>query len=258
MRFSTCVTISENINPDGEIRQINLKKGIYAVGHFEVKAEEISKAWKSMCIWVIENGYKFRDGDYFEMYHNDHRTHPEQKFILDICIPLERTDSIKLGETRNVDFLDYKKQKNRYTKNLDYHQLINYMKELRTFFHKEYETYFRLGSIYQGNPDFSYFSLTTEELKKQKLKFVIILNHKTLCFSICLSGQNKSIRKKYWEIFRSSDWNKYHLAESINDSLLIIDQTIVEEPDFGDKRNLTEQIEKESLKFINEIKDILE
>ncbi len=258
LRFSTCVTISENISADGEIRQINLKKGIYAVGHFEIKAEEISKAWKNMCIWVIENGYEFRDGDYFEVYYNDHRTHPEQKFILEICIPLERKDNIKIEETNNVDFLDYKQQNNQCEENLDYHQLINYMKELRTFFDKEYDTYFKLGNIYQGNPDFSYFSLTTEELKKQKLKFVIVLDHKALCFSICLSGQNKSIRKKYWNIFRDSDWNKYHLAESIDDSLSIIDQTIVEEPDFSNKINLTEQIEKESLKFINKIKEIFE
>ena len=258
LRFSTCVTISKNINVDGEIRQIGLKKGIYAVGHFEITTVEISKAWKSMCYWVIENDYEFRDGDYIEVYHNDHKTHPEQKFILDICIPLEKTDNIKLEKTSCVDFSDNKEQNKRCEKHLDYHQLISYMKELRTFFDKEYDTYFKLGSIYQGNLDFSYFSLTTEELKKQRLKFVIILNHKMMVFSICLSGQNKSIRKKYWQMFRESDWNKYHLAESIEDSLSIIDQTIVEEPDFSNKRNLTELIEKKSLKFIDEIKDILE
>ncbi len=65
VRFSTCVTIVKSIKADGEIREHKLKKGIYAVGHFEIKAEEISKAWKSMCIWVIENKYEFRDGDYF-------------------------------------------------------------------------------------------------------------------------------------------------------------------------------------------------
>jgi len=258
LRFSTCVTIRENINTDGEIRQIDLKKGTYATGHFEIKAEEISKAWKSMCSWVIENGYEFCDGDYFEVYHNDHKTHPEQKFILDICIPLEKTDNIKLENTSCIGFSDDKKQGKHDEKHLNYHPQISYMKELRTFFDKEYDTYFKLGSIYQGNPDFSYFSLTTEELKKQKLKFVIVLNHKMMFFSICLSGQNKSIRKRYWQMFKDSDWNKYHLAESINDSLSIIDQTIVEKPDFSNKRNLTELIEKESLKFIVEIKNILE
>lgn len=258
VRFSTCVTISKNINTTGEIKQYNLKKGFYIIGHFEIKAEEISKAWKSMCVWVIENGYEFRDGDYFEMYHNDHKTHPEQKCIIDICIPLEKTENIKLGEINNVNLSKNNSQNQECENNLDYHQLINYMKELKLFFQKEYGTTFKLGKIYQGDPNFSYFSLTTEELKKQKLKFVIILNHKELYFSICLSGQNKSIRKKYWKIFRDSDWNKYHLAESIDDSLSIIDQTIVEEPNFNNKRNLTEKIEKESWKFIKELKDILE
>lgn len=258
VRFSTCVTISENINADGEIRQIDLKKGVYVVGHFEIKGEEISKAWKSMCVWVIENGYEFREGDYFEMYHNDHKTHPEQKFIMDICIPLEKTENIKLGKVNSMNLSKNNSQNQEYENNLDYHQLINYMKELRLFFQKEYDTIFKLGKIYQGDPNFSYFSLTTEELKKQKLKFVIILNHKELYFSICLSGQNKSIRKKYWKIFKGSDWNKYHLAESIDDSLSIIDQTIVEEPNFNNKRNLTEKIEKESMQFIKELKVILE
>ncbi len=258
MRFSACITISKDIKADGEIRQINIKKGIFAVGHFEIKGEEISQAWKNMCIWVIENGYEFRDGDYFEMYHNDHSTHPEQKSIVDICIPLEKTDDIKLEETNNVDFSDQKKQTNQFENHRDYHQLINYMKALRAFFHKEYETYFKLGSVYQGDPNFSYFSLTTEELKKQKLKFVIILNHQALSFSICLSGQNKSIRKKYWEVFRGSDWDKYHLAASIDNSLSIIDHTIVEIPNFSDTISLTKQIEKESLTFIEELKVLLE
>nr|WP_159439407.1 hypothetical protein [Tenacibaculum agarivorans] len=48
------------------------------------------------------------------------------------------------------------------------------------------------------------------------------------------------------------------MAESIEDSLSIIDQTTVEKPDFNNKRNLTEKIEKESMKFIKELKDILE
>ncbi|WP_298421339.1 AraC family transcriptional regulator [uncultured Kordia sp.] len=258
VRFSTCVTVTKNIKTDGEIKQHKLNKGIYAIGQFEIKGEEISKAWKSMCIWIIENNYEFRDGDYFEMYHNDHKTHPEQKFILDICIPIEKTENIKLGKTYNLNFSQNKMQNKQCEIKPDYHQLIAYMKELRVYFQKEYDTYFKLGNIYQGDSNFSYFSLTTKELKKQKLKFVIVLNHQNLSFSICLSGQNKEIRKKYWKIFKNSNWNTYHLAASIDNSLSIIDQTIVEAPNFNNRKSLTENIEKESMKFIKELKDILE
>ena len=41
----------------------------------------------------------------------------------------------------------------------NYHQLISHMKELRMFFHKKYNAHFKLGNVYQGNPDFCYFSL---------------------------------------------------------------------------------------------------
>lgn len=255
VRFSAGVTINQNINSEGEIRQLTLKKGIYAVGCFEIKAEEISKAWKSMCIWVIEKGYEFRDGDFFEIYHNDSKAHPEQKFIIDICIPLYKMENRK--EKERSSFSSSENDNNSNPKSLGYHQLINYMKELRAFFNKEYETIFRLGKIYKENPDYSYFSLTTAELKKQKLKYVIVLNHKTLCFSICLSGQNKEVRKKYWRMFKESDWTKYHLTETIDNSLEIISHVIEEEPNFDNTKNLTQKIEEESIKFIKEFEGIL-
>lgn len=258
LRFSAGVTIKENIKADGDIRQLSLKKGMYAVGHFAIKPEEISKAWKSTRIWLIENGYEFRDGEYFEMYHNDHRNHPEQKFILDICIPLVEKKDGNPKKPKQIVSNNTSTINEQPEPSLDYHQLIAYMKELRAYFQKEYETLFKLGNIYQGSPEYSYFSLTTEELKKQKLKFVIILDHTKLNFSICLSGQNKNVRKKYWRIFNGSSWDTYQVAESIDNSLSIIEHVILINPDFKDRKNVTEQIEIESLKFINEITDVLE
>jgi len=131
------------------------------------------------------------------------------------------------------------------------------MKELKAFFKKEYDTHFKLGRINQRNPDFTYFSLTPTELKKQKLKFVIVLDHLRCCFSICLSGQNKSIRKKYWLIFKNSDWNKYHLIESIDNNLMIVDHVLVQDPDFADRDTITERIETESFRFMTELEEVL-
>ena len=77
-------------------------------------------------------------------------------------------------------------------------------------------------------------------------------------FSICLSGQNKDVRKKYWNMFKGSDWNKYQLAASIDNSLSIMDHIILEKPNFNDTDILIEQIEKESFKFMNDIRGLLE
>lgn len=258
VRYSACITINRNIEAEGGIRPVTIQKGIYVVGKFEIKGEDIARAWKNICIWVLENGYEFRDGDYFEVYHNDHKTHPEQKIILDICIPIEKTNKVKLDKTHEVNLSSLEEKSTLHKKQFSYHALIKYMKELRAFFDKEYDAEFKLGNIYQGSPDFSYFSLTTDQLKKQKLKFVIILNHQLMHFSICLSGQNKSIRKKYWEMFNNSDWDQYHLVEVIDNSLSIIEHIMVENPDFNNRVHLTEQIETAALKFMDELREILE
>lgn len=262
VRYSTCVTTDRDIKAEGEIRPLSIQSGYFAIGHFEIEAGEFPTAWESMNLWVIENDFRFRDGEYFEVYHNDHKTHPQQKFILDICIPLERTNTV----TSHMNNVTTEKgalsagqtSPNHDQVKLDYHELIGYMKSLKAFFFKAYGSEFKLGSIYMGSKDFSYFSLTTPQLKKQKLKFVIILNHRLTSFEICLSGQNKSIRKKYWEIFQGSSWNKYHIAESIESSLSIVDQTIVANPDFSNTEFLTRQIETAAFKFINEIRSLLE
>ena len=139
----------------------------------------------------------------------------------------------------------------------EYHEFINYMKALKAFFNKQYDGRFTLGNVYMGNPDFSYFSLTTDDLKALKLKFVIVLHHHTPSFSICLSGQNKSIRKQYWEIIKEKGWHNGQLAQSIDDSLSIIEQTIVKNPDFTNKTGLTALIEREVTSYIDEVKRLL-
>ncbi len=89
VRQSACITLEQDIKTDGEIGTRTIAKGKFAVGRFEINDREFEMAWDSMCVWVAENGYKSTDADYYELYHNDHNTHPERKFILDICVPVE-------------------------------------------------------------------------------------------------------------------------------------------------------------------------
>lgn len=89
VRQSACITVDKEIDEEGEIGNIRIEGGKYVVGHFEVSGEDFQKAWEGTTIWVVDNNLKFRDRDYFELFHNDYRTHPEKKFIVDICIPVE-------------------------------------------------------------------------------------------------------------------------------------------------------------------------
>ena len=72
-------------------------------------------------------------------------------------------------------------------------------------------------------------------------------------FEIWLAGQNKQIQKKYWEIFKGSDWNKYHIPSTTDEGFSIVDNTLVENPDFDNLETLTEQIETKTMEFIKEI-----
>jgi len=134
---------------------------------------------------------------------------------------------------------------------------MSYIKELRTHFNKKHEHEFTLGKTNRSSKDYSYFSLTPEDLKQVKLKFVLILDHKKNGCVICLSGQNKAIRKKYWNLLMENDWKKYHLADAIDNSLMIVDHTIAEKADFRNTKDLTQQIEKEALIFIKELRKFL-
>jgi AraC family transcriptional regulator len=89
VRQSACITLENDIKARGEVGTMKVKAGTFAVGRFEITEQGFEKAWDSMCVWTAENGYKSRDGEYYELYHNDHMEHPERKFILDICIPVE-------------------------------------------------------------------------------------------------------------------------------------------------------------------------
>ena len=258
-RFSACITVNQKIKAEGEIRPISIEKGPYAIGNFEIEGKDFPKAWEGMCIWVLENGYDFRDGDYFEVYHNDSSTHPEQKFIVDICIPIkgQKANKATVANNKQPPCRAISPATNGETKT-NYHELIKHMKELRRYFEKTYGIEFSLGKVYQGHKDFSYFSLSTKELKRQKLKFVIILDHVQMHFRISLSGQNKAIRKKYWNLFKNSDWEKYPLVTSIDNSLSIMEHTLLKQPDFSNMTVLCKHIESEALRFIEALKAVLE
>ncbi|RPH29892.1 MAG: helix-turn-helix domain-containing protein [Bacteroidales bacterium] len=263
VRQSACIKINGEFSTDYDIVKLVIQKGKFAVGHFEITPIQFQKAWESMCVWVIENGHIFRDGDYFEIYHNDYRTHPEQKFIVDICIPIETGKGKNIHSDKTEKSLnDYKKDYKRQIEigNIPkaYKGLMGFMKNLRTYFVNNYLVDYVIGSIYSGDMTITYFPFTPKTLKEQKLKIAIVFNHQKIRFEIWLAGQNKQIQKKYWEIFKDSDWKNYHIPLTIDEGFSIADNILVENPNFDDLEVLTEQIETKTMEFIKEIMQALE
>ncbi len=89
LRISVCITVPEGTEVDGEIGKMVLPGGRYAVGHFEITANQYHEAWNALCGgWLPDSGYQPDDRPSFEYNLNDPNLHPEHMHIVDICIPV--------------------------------------------------------------------------------------------------------------------------------------------------------------------------
>jgi hypothetical protein len=138
-----------------------------------------------------------------------------------------------------------------------YKGLMEYILGLRTYLKNKYPDYFVSGSIYFGYMDMTYFSFYPKSLGQRKLKIAIVFIHESMRFEVWLAGYNKQIQSKYWEMFKESNWNKYHLVSTTKDADSILEHIIVDNPDFRDLYKLTKQIERKTIKFIKDIESIL-
>ena len=138
-----------------------------------------------------------------------------------------------------------------------YRGLMEYIMELRLHFKRHYPDYFVSGSIYYGYMDMTYFSFTPEALKRKRLKIAIVFIHDTCRFEVWLGGYNKRVQTKYWKLLKDSDWNEYRIPLTTKNVDSIMENTLVENPDFSDLDTLTRQIERSTLKFIEDVESFL-
>lgn len=88
VRMSVSIQIKPKFKPDAGIGTIKIPAGRHIVGRFEIRASEFKTAWSSLFVWMNEHHLKRRDVPPFELYRNNFKEHPEQKFIIDLCIPI--------------------------------------------------------------------------------------------------------------------------------------------------------------------------
>ena len=153
--------------------------------------------------------------------------------------------------------IEYKKQLDKGDIQIAYRGLLEYMKGLKNFFKNKYPDFSVPSSLYQGYMDMTYFALFPEDLKSRKLKIAIVLIHDKIKLEIWLSGINKQIQIKYWNILKSKDLNVYQLPKTLKGAYSIMEYVLTDNPDFNDPGALTRQIESGTLKFLKDIKELL-
>lgn len=90
LRSDACITVPEGTKVDGEVNLMRIPGGKFAVGRFEIAADQFGEAWDAlMGGWMPGSGYQPDDRMCYEVYLNDHEQHPERKFVVDICEPVK-------------------------------------------------------------------------------------------------------------------------------------------------------------------------
>jgi hypothetical protein len=137
-----------------------------------------------------------------------------------------------------------------------YKALLNYMMDLRTHFKSRYPSY-SISGLYQGYMDMTYFAIIPASLKQRDLKIAIVFNYEAFRFEAWLSGTNRQVQRKNWELFRDGQWTKYRVATPAKGVDSIIECNLAENFNFGNLDSLTAIIEEGTGEFIDNVERFL-
>ncbi len=152
---------------------------------------------------------------------------------------------------------EYRKQLEKGAIQQAYQGLMDYIMGLRSDFEKKYPGYSVSGSLYLGYMDMTYFSFFPKSLKTKGLKVGVVFVHSSFRFEVWLFGYNKRIQTSYWKLFKTSGWNKYRIPPTTKGFDSILEGVLVENPDFSNLDALTQQIERGTLAFIEDVENFL-
>ena len=88
LSMSACIILNNPMKVDGAVNLRTIEPTKCIISRFEITPDTFQKAWESNFDWMIQNGYKKSRIDPFEIYYNNAQEHSENKFIVDLCIPV--------------------------------------------------------------------------------------------------------------------------------------------------------------------------
>ena len=160
-------------------------------------------------------------------------------------------------ESLQENMAEFRKQLKKGAIQKAYQGLMEYMMSLKNHFSNKYPDYSAPGSLYFGYMDMTYFSILPKSLKDRDLKIAIVFLYDAFRFEIWLSGKNKPVLAKYWKIIKESNWDKSKIVAPEKGVDFILEHILIDNPDFTDLEVLTKQIDKGTLKFIQDIESFL-
>lgn len=137
-----------------------------------------------------------------------------------------------------------------------YKYIMKFMSDLSIYLKKRH-SYYNVSALYYGYMDMTYFAFTPDDLKSKKLKIAIVYLHEKGRFEVWLSGSNRKIQAEYIDSMSGKDIGGYKLSQVMPGVDSIIEAILVEQPDFDHPEELKKQIEKKTIKFIDDITAVL-
>lgn len=90
IRFDCCVSVGENVPPEGEIGVQTIEGGPYAVVRHVGPYEKLGQTYRWLYgTWLPSSGRELRNAPAYEVYRNSPQDSPPEKLITDIHLPLE-------------------------------------------------------------------------------------------------------------------------------------------------------------------------
>lgn len=120
-----------------------------------------------------------------------------------------------------------------------YRFLMGFMHGLKAQFEKAFAAQYQTGNLSPGYLDYTYFPFFDGYLRDNRLRFGIVLNHEKLRFELWLMGQNAVVQQAFWDLLKSSKWNK---GVANMPRYAVLESILVADPDFEKPEMLTQKI----------------
>ena len=159
-------------------------------------------------------------------------------------------------QSLNSDIREYTKQLELGEVQRAYKGIMIFYSKLRNYFERKYPEC-KPSALYFGYMDMTYFACTPPELKEKDLKIAIVYVHEENRFEVWLGGKNRKVQAEYIKKMGIMDLGKYSLSKVMPGVDSIIEEIIVNEPDFEKEEKLIQLIESKMLDFSKDISEII-
>jgi AraC family transcriptional regulator len=89
LRVSVGITVPPETETSGEVGQMEVDGGTYAIGHFDLGEQDYPEAWYTLAGgWLPDSGYEPDDRLPYERYFVGRRAGDPNRQIVDICLPV--------------------------------------------------------------------------------------------------------------------------------------------------------------------------